>query len=56
VIGFAGQEIEPGQHVHTHNLATEDLRRNSVSGVDVQPVDHVAQDQRRCFMGFKRTE
>ena len=54
IIGFATQAIEPGQHVHSHNLALKEFERDYAFGVDVQPVEFVPPEARRTFMGYKR--
>jgi altronate hydrolase len=56
VIGFATQAIQPGEHVHTHNLAVGALDLHYEYGVDVQPVTYVPEEQRRMFMGFRRPD
>jgi altronate hydrolase len=55
IIGFATQAIQPGDHVHTHNLAVGDFARDYAFCADVQAVDYVPEGQRRAFMGYKRT-
>src|SRR5207342_3610146 len=42
VIGCATQDIAPGQHVHTHNLAFSDFARAHDPGADARPTDFVA--------------
>ncbi|SCU73420.1 Altronate dehydratase [Cupriavidus necator] len=37
IIGFASQEIRPGQHVHTHNLAMGDFTRDYAFGEEARP-------------------
>lgn len=37
IIGFASQDIAPGQHVHSHNLAFDGFDRDYAIGVDVKP-------------------
>jgi altronate hydrolase len=56
IIGFATQDILPGDHVHTHNLGVQDFAREYVFSVDVQPVDFVPQAERRTFMGYRRAD
>jgi len=41
VIGIARQDIAPGQHVHTHNLAFGDVHKDYAVGQGVQPTDYV---------------
>ncbi|MBZ0300773.1 MAG: altronate dehydratase family protein, partial [Anaerolineae bacterium] len=56
IIGFASQSIEPGEHVHTHNLSVQDFARDYQFGVDVEPVTLVPQTQRRTFRGYRRAD
>jgi altronate hydrolase len=41
IIGSATQTIDPGQHVHTHNLAFSDFARQHEIGSAVQPTRYV---------------
>ena len=54
IIGFATQDIAPGQHVHTHNLAFEMFERDYSVGVDVKPTPKPAQPA--TFMGIVRSD
>ncbi len=54
IIGFATQDIRPGQHVHTHNLAFEAFARDYAVGVDVKPV--AAPAEQATFMGYVRPD
>src|SRR5450830_1889496 len=54
IIGTASQAIEPGQHVHTHNLAMAEFSREHSFGADFKPVDYV--DTPATFMGIKRPD
>ena len=56
VIGFATAAINPGDHVHTHNLGVQDFDRDYAFGVDVQSVAYVPEAQRRTFMGYQRAD
>jgi altronate hydrolase len=56
VIGFATQPIAAGEHVHTHNLAATDFDREYAFGVDAQPVQVIPPDQRRTFLGYRRSD
>ena len=49
VIGVATQDIEPGRHVHVHNVAFSDLR----SEAEAAPV-FLRNEKPRTFMGYKR--
>jgi altronate hydrolase len=54
IIGFATQPVQPGDHVHTHNLAVEDFARDYAFCTDINPVEYVPEAQRRTFLGYQR--
>jgi altronate hydrolase len=54
IIGMATTDIEPGQHVHSHNLAMVDYAREPVFGSAVRAVDYVAEPAQ--FMGIVRAD
>jgi altronate hydrolase len=56
VIGFATTAIEPGEHVHSHNLAMRDFGRDYAFGTAIQQPDFVAAAERRRFPGFLRPD
>ncbi|MCL6639900.1 MAG: altronate dehydratase family protein [Candidatus Rokubacteria bacterium] len=57
IIGFATQDIAPGDHVHTHNLAIGRLSADRYEvGVDVRPVEYYPPERMRYFEGFKRED
>jgi altronate hydrolase len=56
VIGAATRDIEPGEHVHGHNLTLLDEYRDPGFGLDVRPVDYVAESERARFMGIVRPD
>ena len=41
IIGFATQPIQPGQHVHVHNLEVRDFARDYAHGEAYKPTDFV---------------
>lgn len=53
VIGFAGEDIYPGQHVHTHNLVMGEVKVKHAFGHDTKATDFFA--QQRTFMGIRRS-
>jgi altronate hydrolase len=55
-IGFASQDIEPGEHVHSHNLHVEGFEREYAFGADVRPVMAVPESERRTFLGYQRPD
>jgi altronate hydrolase len=56
VIGFAKTMIQPGEHVHKHNLAMGELTHDYAFGVDVEPVQFVSEGERRTFRGYRRVD
>ena len=58
IIGFASQDILPGQHVHTQNLEVHqgELELDYGFSENVIPVDYVPEAERRTFMGFRRAD
>ena len=56
VIGQAARDIEPGEHVHTHNLSLVDFDRDPGFCEDVRPVDYLPEAQRATFMGYVRPD
>ncbi|MFM9107796.1 MAG: UxaA family hydrolase, partial [Chloroflexota bacterium] len=58
IIGFATQDIEVGQHVHSHNLAVgqDNLELDYAIGSEYAPVTFVPDAQRRTFKGFRRKD
>ena len=42
VIGFASQNLEPGDHVHSHNLEFGDFDRDYAFGAETREVEMVA--------------
>lgn len=56
IIGVATMEIQPGQHVHTHNLDMLDYSRDYAAGLDVKPVDFFSEAEQACFDGIRRED
>ena len=56
VIGFATAAIEPGDHVHTHNLAFRALAHAYEVGADVRPVVRHPPQAMRTFDGYRRPD
>jgi altronate hydrolase len=54
IIGFASQDILPGDHVHTHNLSMGELTLDHAFCVDAKPTDYFAEP--RTFMGIRRAD
>ena len=56
IIGFAIAPIEPGQHVHTHNLAMTAFDRDYQFGIDSRPTQFLSDNQRASFNGYLRPD
>lgn len=56
VIGFSTGPIQPGDHVHSHNLGVADFARDYAFGVDAAPVAYRPESERRTFDGYLRPD
>jgi altronate hydrolase len=56
VIGFAARDIQPGEHVHDHNIVFVEFEREPEFGVDVKPVETVLEAERATFQGIVRAD
>jgi arabinonate dehydratase len=56
IIGFASADIEPGRHVHTHNVILHDFSRDYAYGREARRTQFVAESARRTFEGFLRPD
>ncbi len=54
VIGFATEDIRPGAHVHTHNVAMQDFERDYAFCMDRTETDFIPEAERATFQGFRR--
>lgn len=54
VIGRAKTSIEPGDHVHVHNMAMAELSREYEYGAAAKPAEYFSDRQRATFEGFVR--
>ena len=54
IIGFATQPIEPGQHVHVHNLGMGDFAKDYAFCQDAKPTDYI--DPPVTFEGIRRPD
>ncbi|MEE9465351.1 MAG: UxaA family hydrolase, partial [Candidatus Neomarinimicrobiota bacterium] len=56
IIGFAASPIEPGDHVHTHNLEIRDFTRDYKIGEDARPTRLLPEAERASFEGIARAD
>jgi altronate hydrolase len=54
IIGFARGGIQPGSHVHTHNLEMKDFGRDYQFCTEVRPVAYHPSERMRSFPGYAR--
>jgi len=54
IIGFATDDIAPGDHVHVHNVEMRDFERDYAFSSAVKPTDYVPEANRATFQGFLR--
>lgn len=54
VIGFATQDVAPGEHVHVHNVEMKDFDRDYQFCQGVTPTAYVPEAERRTFEGYVR--
>jgi altronate hydrolase len=56
VIGFASRAIQPGEHVHVHNVGIQEFAREQAFDVDAQPVALAPASSHRTFLGYRRAD
>jgi altronate hydrolase len=56
IIGFATVAIEPGDHVHTHNVEFRSFERDYAFGADVVETQLVPEAERATFQGIVRAD
>ncbi len=54
IIGIANGVINPGDHVHTHNVVMKDFAREYHFCADAKPVDYYPPERTRHFQGYGR--
>ena len=54
IIGFASEDIEPGQHVHTHNCAYAEFDRDYAYAEGAKEEVILPVEQRATFQGYRR--
>ena len=54
IIGFAGEDIAPGAHVHTHNCLYAEFDRDYAFARDARNEEVLPVEQRATFEGYKR--
>ena len=54
IIGYASTDIQPGEHVHTHNVDFRNTSADYEFATDLKSVDVVPETSRDAFMGYRR--
>ncbi len=54
VIGYAANDIKPGDHVHTHNVEFRNTSVDYEFSTDLRPVAFVPENERDSFLGYRR--
>lgn len=54
VIGYAAQDIAPGEWVHSHNIRFDSVDKDYAFARDYRPTELLAPERRAKFMGFRR--
>jgi altronate hydrolase len=55
-IGYATAPIQPGDHVHSHNLAVGAFEKEYAFGQNVRPIQYVPESERATFQGYRRAD
>ena len=53
-IGYATEQIEPGDHVHVHNTGFRNTEHNYDFCSDIRPLDPVTEPDAATFQGYRR--
>ncbi|MBW6484803.1 MAG: altronate dehydratase family protein [Syntrophobacterales bacterium] len=56
IIGFAKKTIEPGQHIHLHNLTYKEFERDHKMGADARTPAFLPEERRATFQGIIRKD
>jgi len=56
IIGVATMAIQPGEHVHTHNLEISEYSRDYAIGPDAKPTDKIPDPEQATFNGIVRED
>ena len=56
IIGVATSAIQPGEHVHTHNVDMSEYNRDYAIGADAKPTDVISNSEQATFNGIVRDD
>jgi len=56
VIGFAPVDIEPGTHMHSHNIQFDEVEKDYAFSKNYRPTEYVPEGQRATFQGIVRED
>ncbi|WP_395713914.1 UxaA family hydrolase [Reyranella sp.] len=54
IIGFAGEDMAPGTHIHTHNCVMGDFERDYAFCIDAHPTEFMT--PQATFQGYRRSD
>ncbi len=56
IIGVATMDIQPGEHVHTHNVDISEYSRDYAIGSDAKSTDYIPKSEQATFNGIVRDD
>lgn len=56
VIGFAGEDVAPGGHLHSHNVLIGEMQKDYRFARDYRPAPLLPEGERARFMGYRRAD
>ncbi|MGF1595006.1 MAG: UxaA family hydrolase [Kiloniellaceae bacterium] len=56
IIGFAGEDIEPGCWLHSHNVLMDEIQKDYRFAEDYRPIEILPPSQRALFQGIRRAD
>ncbi len=56
VIGFAGEDLSPGDYLHTHNVLNGAVAKDYRYAEDYRPAELLPEAERATFMGYARED
>lgn len=56
IIGFAGEDLAPGDYLHTHNVLVGGIEKDYRFGEEYRPTELLPPAERATFMGIKRPD
>lgn len=54
IIGFATEHVDPGGHLHVHNMEMQEFARDYAHSTEARPTDFVPIGNQATFQGYRR--